>query len=49
MPKETYFNLPDDKRQAILDLAIEEFASHDYKNASISRIVERAGIARSTR
>jgi AcrR family transcriptional regulator len=46
MPKETFFNLPGDKRQAILDLAIEEFASHDYKNASISRIVERAGIAK---
>ena len=44
MPKETFFNLPEDKRQAILDLAIEEFAAHDYKNASISRIVERAGI-----
>jgi AcrR family transcriptional regulator len=46
MPKETFFNLPDDKRQAILDLAVEEFAAHDYKNASISRIVERAGIAK---
>lgn len=46
MPKETFFNLPDYKRQAILDLAIEEFAAHDYKNASISRIVERAGIAK---
>jgi TetR/AcrR family transcriptional regulator len=46
MPKETFFNLPDDKRQAILDLAIEEFAAYDYKNASISRIVERAGIAK---
>jgi TetR/AcrR family transcriptional regulator len=46
MPKETFFNLPADKRQAILDLAIEEFAAHDYKNASISRIVERAGIAK---
>lgn len=46
MPKDTFFNLPDDKRQAILDLAIEEFAAHDYKNASISRIVERAGIAK---
>lgn len=46
MPKQTFFNLPEDKRQAILDLAIEEFAEHDYKNASISRIVERAGIAK---
>jgi len=46
MPKQTFFNLPDEKRNAILDLAIEEFAENDYKNASISRIVNRAGIAK---
>ena len=46
MPKPTFFNLPDEKRQAILDLAIAEFAQHDYKNASISRIVAQAGIAK---
>ncbi len=46
MPKQTFFNLPDDKRNAILDLAIDEFAENDYKNASISRIVNRAGIAK---
>ena len=46
MPKQTFFNLPDEKRDAILELAIEEFAENDYKNASISRIVNRAGIAK---
>ena len=46
MPKTTFFNLPEDKRRQILDLAIEEFAAHDYKNASISNIVARAGIAK---
>lgn len=46
MPKQTFFNLPDDKRKAIMDLAIDEFAENDYKNASISRIVNRAGIAK---
>lgn len=46
MPKQTFFNLPDEKRSAILDLAIAEFAEHDYKNASISRIVAQAGIAK---
>jgi TetR/AcrR family transcriptional regulator len=46
MPKQTFFNLPEDKRNAILDLAIEEFAENDYKNASISRIVAQAGIAK---
>ncbi len=46
MPKETFFNLPSEKRQKIIDLAIEEFAENDYKNASISHIVARAGIAK---
>jgi TetR/AcrR family transcriptional regulator len=46
MPKATFFNLPEDKRQLIVDLAIEEFADQDYRNASISNIVSRAGIAK---
>lgn len=46
MPTETFFNLADDKRQLILDLAMEEFADNDYRNASISRLVSRAGIAK---
>ncbi len=46
MPKQTFFNLPDDKRQQITDVAIEEFADNDYANASISKIVARAGIAK---
>lgn len=46
MPKQTFYNLPGEKRRLILDLAIEEFAAHDYKNASISNIVARAGVAK---
>lgn len=46
MPTETFFNLPEDKRQRILDLAIDEFAENDYASASISRVVARAGIAK---
>ncbi|GAB4115295.1 MAG: TetR/AcrR family transcriptional regulator [Roseiflexaceae bacterium] len=46
MPKQTFFNLPSAKRQAIIDLAIAEFAENPYAQASISRIVERAGIAK---
>lgn len=46
MPKQTFFNLPEEKRQAIVDLAIDEFAGHSYQQASISRIVARAGIAK---
>jgi len=46
MPKETFFNLPNEKRQRIIDLALAEFAQNDYDTASISRIVAQAGIAK---
>lgn len=46
MPQQTFFNLPEEKRQQILQVAIDEFAENDYDNVSISRIVARAGIAK---
>lgn len=46
MPHQTFFNLPDKKRQTITDLAIAEFASNDYQNASITKIVKQAKIAK---
>jgi TetR/AcrR family transcriptional regulator len=46
MPKQTFFNLPEEKRRLLLDTAIQEFAENDYKNASISNLVNRAGIAK---
>ena len=44
MPKETFKNLPPDKRRKIEQAAIEEFAGNSYDSASINRIVEKAGI-----
>lgn len=46
IPKETFFNLPEEKRQKILDIAIEEFADNPYQAVSITRIVDRVGIAK---
>ena len=46
MPNQTFFNLPDKKRQTITDLAIAEFANNDYQNASITKIVKQAKIAK---
>jgi TetR/AcrR family transcriptional regulator len=46
VPHQTFFNLPEEKRQQILQVAIDEFAENDYDNVSISRIVARAGIAK---
>ncbi len=46
MPTDTFLNLPEDKRTALLAIALDEFAEHDYNTASVSRIVARAGIAK---
>jgi AcrR family transcriptional regulator len=46
MPKDTFFNLPEEKRQRIIDLALAEFAANDFETASISRIVAQANIAK---
>jgi TetR/AcrR family transcriptional regulator len=46
MPKETFFNLPAEKREHITAIAVTEFANYDYAEVSISRIVARAGIAK---
>ncbi len=46
MPKPTFLNLPDEKRQVIEAAAIDAFAARGFEAASISRIVEQAGIAK---
>jgi TetR/AcrR family transcriptional regulator len=46
VPQQTFFNLPEEKRQQILQVAVDEFAENEYDNVSISRIVARAGIAK---
>ncbi|WP_352420805.1 TetR/AcrR family transcriptional regulator [Proteiniborus sp.] len=46
MPKNTFFNLPKDKINKIIEVSIDEFAEYSYNNASINRIVEAADIAK---
>lgn len=46
MPTQTFFNLPNEKRNRIIEAAIEEFAMYSYRQASIARIIEQAGISR---
>lgn len=46
MPKQTFLNLPEDKRKVITNAAIDEFAEHGYKSASINRIVTNSGISK---
>jgi len=46
MPKDTFFNLPEDKRTILCQIAIDEFAAHPFDQASINRIVAKSGIAK---
>jgi AcrR family transcriptional regulator len=46
MPKQTFLNLPEEKRNTIVHAAIEEFAEYGLENASTNRIVENSGISK---
>ena len=43
---ETFTNLPEDKRERVLDAAIEEFAEHGFQGASMNRLAARLAIAK---
>lgn len=46
MPKQTFFNLPEDKRQTLINAAEKEFSRVPLFQASISNIVKSACIPR---
>lgn len=46
MPKQTFYNLNEAKRNAIVKASIEEFSIHTYNEASVNTIVERSGISK---
>jgi len=46
MPKNTFFNLPKEKKDKIVEVAINEFVEYPYHKASITRIVNSAEIAK---
>jgi AcrR family transcriptional regulator len=46
MPKQTFLNLPQEKRQAVVDAAIDEFANYGFEGSSINRIVINSGISK---
>lgn len=46
MPKQTFFNLEPQKRELVIKSAVEEFARLPFEQASLSRIVEKCGIAK---
>lgn len=46
MPTKTFFNLSDEKRNRLIDVAIEEFSKKSLNEASINTIIKIAGISR---
>lgn len=46
MPKQTFLNLPEEKRETIINAAVEEFAGYGFESASINRIVANSGISK---
>lgn len=46
MPKETFHNLPNEKKEKIKNAFLREFAIHPYDKASLSSVVKSLGIAK---
>jgi AcrR family transcriptional regulator len=46
MPKQTFLNLPEEKRHAIVNAAVDEFADYGFEGSSIYRIVANSGISK---
>ena len=46
MPKQTFFNLPQEKRQSIEQAALDEFSEYGFDNSNINRIVAQGKIAK---
>ncbi len=46
MPKQTFFNLPQEKRNTIINAAADEFAEYGFEAASINRIVANSNISK---
>lgn len=45
MPKDTFYNLPQDKQKRIIEAAIDEFAAHSYHKARVTAVAKNAGIS----
>ena len=46
MPTNTFFNLPIEKREKIINAAKSEFVEYSFHDASINKIIKSAGISR---
>ena len=46
MPKDTFYNLDEEKRSRVLDAALEEFGNRPFHQATVGRIVKKADISK---
>lgn len=46
MPKDTFFNIPEQKRDRVIDAAINEFSERSYHRSRITAITDNAGISK---
>lgn len=46
MPQQTFLNLSAERQREILEVCLEEFARHDYRDVSLTRIIDRLGLAK---
>jgi len=46
LPTTTFFNLPEEKKKRVINAAVDEFAQNGYTKASITRMVNKAEIAK---
>lgn len=46
MPRDTFYNLDEKKREKIMDAAIKEFTEHELHKARVSNIIKEADIPR---
>ena len=46
MPTTTFFNLPEEKKKRVINAAVDEFAQNGYTKSNITRMVNKAEIAK---
>jgi len=46
MPRPRFHRLADEQQSRILDAALDEFAAHGYRDASLNRIIANAGVSK---
>jgi TetR/AcrR family transcriptional regulator len=46
MPLKTFMNLSPERQKEIIDTCLKEFALHDYRDVSLSKIIAKLGLAK---